>query len=237
MTHWRRLSWPFWGVAGALLMFAPVAHGQPKKAVQDSRVIVAKLWDCQVSKAAPKARALILGSLGYREQREQVAQLADGQCIIDIGYGGGTIAFPGDLALYGIAEALVRSDYSRPEELNFTGHPPLDHAMPDVSQRTSQWKMSEADFLKQRTASYVLDTWGECVVRRDTHNVHALLLTAPASAEERAALAALSPSFDACMQTGDVRLSLQVARGTLALNFYRLAGAPNGAKVAVLKVN
>jgi hypothetical protein len=69
--------------------------------------------------------------------------------------------------------------------------------------------------------------FGECAVRADPMNAHALIMSSPASAEETASFAALGEAFSDCLAKGSqFTATRSMLRGVLAISYYRLAHAP-----------
>jgi hypothetical protein len=69
--------------------------------------------------------------------------------------------------------------------------------------------------------------FGECAVRTDPANTHALLMTWPGSAEEKTAFGALAAALDSCVVQGaQFTATRSVMRGLIALGYYRVAHAP-----------
>ena len=72
-----------------------------------------------------------------------------------------------------------------------------------------------------------------CVVRTDPAAVAALLATAPASAEERAALGAITPRLGQCLRRGaHTRVNALEVRALVAFAAWRLAEANSGTSAA-----
>ncbi len=72
-----------------------------------------------------------------------------------------------------------------------------------------------------------LATIGECAVRANAAGAHALLQARLNSKEELQAMQALMPAFSTCIPNGrKVQFDLTTLRGTVAVNYYRLAFAP-----------
>ena len=69
--------------------------------------------------------------------------------------------------------------------------------------------------------------FGECAVRTDPANAHALIISEPSSAEETAYISALAAAFDNCLTKGaQFTASRSVLRGLIAISYYRIAHAP-----------
>jgi len=71
-----------------------------------------------------------------------------------------------------------------------------------------------------------ISRYGECVVRVNPAAVRALLLSRPETDEERTRFTALSTAFGTCLPEGQtLSFGKLPLRGTLAVNYYRLAMA------------
>ena len=83
-----------------------------------------------------------------------------------------------------------------------------------------------AEDRRQREVAIYLSYFGECVVRADPGNSKALLAASPDSRDEGIAIAALGKSLSGCLEAGrTLELNKTNLRGTVALNYYRLAKA------------
>lgn len=237
-------------VACALLVMGSIpAYAQEQSAFSASRTreTVKKYGECIVGRNAALSRGVILADIHRQSLSQQAPKLFDPDCLIGLSMGPERygVAFPGDTPLYAIAEALMRKDYATVGTWDFASRPPLDHRKPElvlaaVNKRRApvpEKPIDPAEIQASIDAFHILAQWGECVVRRDPTAVHTLLLAEPSSQDEQRAFEALKEPFGLCLGDGEVALSRQNARGTLAVNFYRLAGAPTGASVKTPKVN
>ncbi len=76
-------------------------------------------------------------------------------------------------------------------------------------------------------ANEAISILGECVVRANPSAAHSLLLTKIGSVLETRYLDAIQPAAGNCIEKGgSISLTKYSLRGTIALNFYRLAKAP-----------
>ena len=84
--------------------------------------------------------------------------------------------------------------------------------------------------------SDALSTVGECAVRANPQGAHSLLSARLNSNEESAAVQAMMPAFASCLPKGQqVRFNILSLRGTVAVNYYRLALAPKAAQPVAAK--
>lgn len=115
--------------------------------------------------------------------------------------GRGTLRFSSVLFAGGLAEGLLRR-------------------MGNAGQSLSPAASPATPFEARDETEYV----GLCVARTAPAEVRALLRTEPASPEERAAVAALSPALTACVRQGQtMRLNRPGLRAIVALATYRIA--------------
>lgn len=92
----------------------------------------------------------------------------------------------------------------------------------------ARWKQEDYDEAKVRDAALVwLAGFGECAVRTNPIGARALLGTKVNSDGELQALRSMIPAFSACLDEGrQLKTERAALRGTVALNYYRLAYAP-----------
>ncbi|MEO7542131.1 MAG: hypothetical protein ABIT04_00745 [Novosphingobium sp.] len=210
---------------------------------RNGRNLVGEFADCVVKVNAPLARGTILQNLspGQIARNRLARQLINDSCAARVNQGSGVnLSFGSDLFRYSIAEALVRKDYAVVRHFDFSSASSLNHCDPSPLNAASangtdaRSRAAQAAHFKATTAA-LLSRFGECVTRRSPDGVQKLLLSAPASAAENTAFAELAPFLGQCLTSGQVRLSREVVRGALGLNFYRLAGAPAGTEVTTLR--
>lgn len=141
---------------------------------------------------------------------------------------------------FALAEALLRRDYRKAGPPNPALAAPIDHpifaANASPPANWDRWPDAAArwpDYRDRARAYSVVSAFGDCVVRAGPAKTWALLQTKVASAEEKAALAALAPEMSSCVPAGaKIELSANNIRGTVALNYYRLSQAPRAAAAA-----
>lgn len=98
----------------------------------------------------------------------------------------------------------------------------LARASPNV--RNGSYEKAQKDY-DQAHSTRVLRDYAECVVRTNPAGSRDLLQTEPDSAGETAGFETLQPALEHCLQQGSVAFGRLIFRGTIALNFYRLAHA------------
>jgi hypothetical protein len=169
-----------------------------------------------------------------------------GDCLVaqrgirnDPGISSVKMSFEGDLYRYALADALVSKELASAPVPDFSAVAKLDHRMPGAEplrvsakgKRMSQRKYDAAmkDYGEAVAFSY-LSFYGECVVRNAPSDSRALLLTVPDSPEEKTRFDALRPAFAECLSAGtSLTFGRTTLRGTIAINYYRLARAAMGA--------
>ena len=145
------------------------------------------------------------------------------------------VRFTGDHFRYALADALVRRQLAALPAPALDAVPRLTHHEPTEPLRTdkkgkplSAKKYQQAlDNYKEAQAFAYLSRYGECVVRVNPAAARALLLTEPTSAAETAQFSAMSTALGNCLPEGQSLAFGKLAlRGTIAINYYRLAKAP-----------
>jgi hypothetical protein len=211
---------------------------------QISRKQMAEFAGCIVKKSPANIRGALIANakMGKLLSDKQLsADAVDCVGVVTRKYLVGALKMPGDTLPYALADALVRVDYPKSGFFDFAAKSPLDHPSPELTDpglagkgdlKAEQAKEDDEQIL----GFYYLSKFGECVVRAEPTKTHDLLLTPIASQEESAAFAAISDALGSCLPEGQVKFTRDHLRGTLALNFYRLAGAPAGAAVRHIKV-
>lgn len=202
------------------------------------RGIQARFGQCVIKKQYYAARQFVLTpDLEGADWRRLVGKVADGNCLIAAAEaaGGVEMKFPNDTMRYALADALVRRDHAGVAPLNLQHAAPL--IQPDFDETKflpkpgRKAKQRELDLLAQsrakRLALVYLAQFGECVVRANAASSHSLLMADPNSVGESSAFASLRPALANCLVTGQtLSFNKSTLRGTIAMNFYRLAQAP-----------
>lgn len=221
------------------LLLAPAA---PKSdfSVKDTRAIGYEYALCSIKRrqAQEQAREVILSNIDNRTLISKYPALASGDCLAQASrrpFSAIEMRFPGDSIRYGLADALFAKELAGTSPRDMSGAAPLQHAVvddskyqPELGRKLSKGKLEEAERAKAVAAgSASLSRFGECVVRRDAVNSHALLAAKPSSPEESKAFISLQPTFARCLTVGQTfKTNKMMMRGTLAVNYYRLAFAP-----------
>jgi hypothetical protein len=223
------------------LLLAFVIAGAVAAADSDSdyspieiRKVVDAYGKCIVAKQERRASEAIITNVNNRDLMREYPQLIDGGCLSAPVATVVQAKFAGDQFRYALADGLFRKELANAPVLNPAAIPPLYHPIPTppsrldkkgrpLSQRAYANAMKDYE---EHAAFSFLSEYGECVVRANPAAARALLMAQPASPEESAQFAALQPVFATCLDEGHtVALGKLGLRGTIAVNYYRLAAA------------
>jgi hypothetical protein len=136
---------------------------------------------------------------------------------------------------YALADALVRREFAAGsvpslKDAAALHHPEYDEAehAPRQGKKLRPTELKEMeDHRAQHMAATFLGKFGECVVRADTARSYSLLMSKATSSEEKAAFNSLMSNFSSCFPAGQkLAFGRSTLRGTIALNFYRMAHGP-----------
>ena len=185
--------------------------------------------------------AAIVAGLGSSEMLARFPQLLQESCVPGQLGDVVQVKFSEDQYRYAIADALVRRELAAVPPPALEDVAPLGHggpaAPPTIDGRARPMAGRALDaavrsYDKQRAANYMW-RYGECVVRVDPAAAKALLMTEPGSKEENARFSAMGTAFGTCLAEGkSLEFGKADLRGTVAVNYYRLAHAARMARVA-----
>jgi hypothetical protein len=206
---------------------------------EETRKIVSNYGDCIIESRRRRAQAsqAIIANADNNTLIKKYPDLLDGNCLPVSGFSQMQATFTGDEFRYAIADALVRAELANTSIPDLSKVPPLDHEDPggppasvDKNGKPLNPKAYQEllDNYHLAQAFTFLSRYGECVVRADPTAARALLLTQPGSVEESSRFAALQTALGSCLpiQPGQKLAMGKVAvRGTIAINYYRLAEA------------
>ncbi|WP_294120240.1 hypothetical protein [Sphingomonas sp.] len=208
-----------------------------------TRKVQAEYGECVVKKQPAAAREFVItpwfesGAL-----RRILPKVGDSWCLLTASASfGSEMRFPGDTMRYALADALVRREFAGASpSLKDAGpivQPVLDESeyAPRPGRKAKQSELKElAENRQKRVATIYVAHFGECVVRADPANSYALLMSDAETPKEDVALKGLMPAFDGCLAAGqDLSFNKSTLRGTIAMNYYRLAHAPRAASPQV----
>ena len=185
---------------------------------------------CVVRRNHADSVRLIADGVDNSVVMKKYPKLIDGDCLVKAANpkSGIGMQLPGDMLRYAIADALVARDLATSELTDLDRVAPLRHPvleptlMPEsISPEAKETKIA------LRKAEIFMSTFGECVVRADPQHALKLLRTKVATVEEAAALTPLAGAFGKCAPGGaSFKVNRTMMRGTIAVNYYRLAVAP-----------
>ena len=196
----------------------------------DVRSVAQQFATCVVKRHADIAETYVLDYSLWLEQAK-FQRLFDPGCVPTDGRGFRAISGKRQQMSFALAEALVRRRYPLPVTADVLKAAPLDHDLaparkpdkPPTAEQLVAWE-------QERMANEAISILGECVVRANPLAAHGLLLTKTASELESRYLAALQPTAGNCIEKGaSISLTKYSLRGTIALNYFRLAKAPRAA--------
>ena len=139
-----------------------------------------------------------------------------------------------DMFRAAVAEQLVLTEMKEPIA-SLADRAPLEHWMPEseaaLARRIAGASSNRAKTIQSEHESQKATVWlaiyGECVVRKDSLNARKGIVAKPESQAEASAIAGLKPSLGECLATGQtLNFTKDLLRGTIAVNYYRLAKAP-----------
>ncbi len=200
------------------------------------RAVEFRYGNCVVGKNAGAAKRFVLNSdLKPGVFDALLQKVGDPDCLDRAAdsLGGVEMRFPGDTMRYALANALVRKEFSRGAPLALQDAGPIEQPifveadyLPKPGKRASKAKELE-EARARRIRDIFLTQFGECVVRADSAKSRQLLVTEPDSDEEGKIFSALSAPFSQCLTEGrSLTFNKTTLRGTIAINYYRLAHAP-----------
>lgn len=197
------------------------------------RLVMADFARCVVARRPALASEAILLNVDNSTFMRRYGKLADGDCLLKAyqTFGGVQMALPGDLMRYALADALVAAELSGAVPTDFSVAAPLEHRQVDdapLDAKLKGRKLAEAEQASAKAQAWtIFSRFGECVVRTQQAKARALLTAKPASPEEGQAFAAITPDLGYCLAQGSqFAINRTNLRGTLALNYFRLAMAP-----------
>jgi hypothetical protein len=226
-------------LVGASVATSPAAAATDASTIKpdEARKVVLDYAACVVKRAHAKAAEVLLANADNAAILRDFHRLIDSYCV---GPGVASIKFDADQFRYALADALVASEFAGGGPADFSDRPPLAHfAEPTPAELASALAKAKSPKQRDRVLSNfhseeavaALSRYGECVVRVDPTDARSWILTKPGSPEEATRIDALRASFGACLKSGTVTFSKATLRGTVALNYYRLAHAPIQATV------
>ena len=225
-------------IAAAFLVFASSPASAQNSKAKHTRDIQARYGECVVERHTSSARRLVLDpALEGAAWRRTIPNVANGDCLVDVtkSITWVELTFPHDTLRYLLAEALVRRELWSEPVRSFARDAPLAQPkfneadyLPKQGQKLSKYQLQDMkEGLVKKRARVFLSEFGECVVRQNPERSFLLLKARPATSNEEGAFKALAPQLSNCLPAGQQLAVGKVAiRGTIAMNYYRLAQAP-----------
>ena len=224
-------------LVAAVLPTQPLLAAQPQSDLQatETRRLLHSYGACVVKRQEGRAAQAIIANVDNGELIRRYGSLIDGTCLPAKMGSMVQVRFQGDQYRYALADALVRKQFAATSAPALASVPRLQHRDPGAAParvnakgrpiREKQYQAALRDFEAEQAYSY-LSRYGECVVRVNPAAARDLLLTEPGTAQETERFAALRTAFGTCVRE-DQKLSLGklALRGTIAINYYRLARA------------
>jgi hypothetical protein len=218
---------------GTASLIAPdVVSGQDYKPTE-VRQLTRQYADCVVRSHHRRASEALLADVGNGEIFRRYDDLIDGGCLGSVA-GPVQAKFGGDTYRYALAEALVNADFAKAGPSDFSDRLPLAH-LPYPDRTELDAKLTKAKKDRQRKdlqdsfdkafGVAWMSRYGECIARRDPVGSRYWLLTKPEIPEELSRINALRPAFTECLEGGTLKFGRSALRGTVAINYYRLAMA------------
>lgn len=200
-------------ICAALLAAGP-SWAQVKAPAAEERLMMAKFADCAIAAEPRRAEAVVLDGLEAAESLDRNPTVVVGDCLPVDNQEVVTLSMRPTLIRYALAESLLRR-----APMPGLGDPqsiaPLEHGV------------ARGEGVESKRANIAISRFGECVVRVAPEQSASLLQTPIGSDAESAASEALKPAVSSCLMAGQtVVLPIELLRGTIALNYYRLAMAP-----------
>ena len=199
--------------------------------------------NCIVADQARRASEAVLGDVDDTRFLKRYPTFAEGGCV-DMRQGSwGYFSIRADSVRYSLADALVRKEFAGSVMPDFSSLPALNHGVipSKPAEVGANGKPVRKDLYEKALAGYrwqyasiLWSKIGECVVRENPNAAHSLLLSEPDSPAEHGQFERLKPALLKCLpESESMQLKEAALRGTIAVNFYRLAkSATNTMEVA-----
>ena len=222
-------------LSGLAAPASSTASPQSDYSIKETRRLAYDYAKCVVGHDSAAASEALLSDASNEEILTRYKGLIDGACLVRSTHAGAKMSFPGDLYRYALADALVSRELASSPVPDLSNVPALERrALPEKPAPLSA-NASKADRRRyekelkdygEAEAFRTLGALGECTVRLDAAGAKALLLTAPETAAEASSFGALGPTLAQCLPEGTrLELGKLALRGTIAVNYYRLAHA------------
>jgi hypothetical protein len=221
-------------------LFVPQYKETTNRNDDTARKVIDKFGQCAAKKHPSAAAAFVLELDPDEKRLRRLLMAADPEDCMAEAVGDSAdfeATFPGDTIRYAFADALVRREMAGSTVASFADIPRFPARLYDASRyEPKAGKVAskrELETLATRKAArqvaIFMSAFGECVARSNPLESHRLLMTVVASAEEAQQFAKLNATFAGCIP-GEKTISLNKTgiRGSIAMNYYRLAKAKAG---------
>jgi hypothetical protein len=229
------------GVLAVGMGLASASAKQPEYSEAQTRIVVRGYAKCVVKNERRMASEALLLDVDDERFHRHYKILIHPDCFGRQVYGAMSLGFRGDLLRYALADALVSAELAGLPAPDVASVPPLSRRSPGSppsqtlpngkKMRARDYEDAAVEYARKLSA-FLVGAYGECVVRADPAGALALLLTEPETPAEAVRLDAMGPALSHCLNKGQtLQFSKESLRGTIALNYYRLARAARGAQV------
>ena len=213
---------------------APAAAGQTSSDdLHKAQSDVQSYATCIVRFHKEDAKAALLENDDNVQLYSRHRNLIDPSCLPS----GVEFQFRGDHLRYALAEALILRDFKDRGPSDFADRAPLTQLrFPDAIRPDGSFEYAGISIPGSRAqdayntllAAAELSRYGECIVRAKPAEARLWALAEPDSSEEPSRIADLAATFDACLVPPGATLKIprETLRGSVALNYYRLAYEP-----------
>lgn len=218
-----------------LLLFGVATPALADRAKEDAhaRKVMHDYARCVVKAQPKRAAEAIIADVSNSVIMKHYSDLISSECMGQTG-GDVQMTFSGDMYRYALADALVNANFATKGENDFSNRLPLAHLRApsqteleaELAKASSKRKRAEIEQQYSKDAAVEwLSRYGECVVRADPVRSRLWLLTPPDGPEEMSRINDLRSSFSDCLSGGTLKFSRVNMRGTVAINYFRLANA------------
>ena len=202
----------------ALLAAPALAQEEPGYTAasrKDAERAMADFARCEVNSTAGRAAALAFGREVAGTPSTYAQRLIKSSCAPR----GTQMRFRPELFRMALFPALYTREYSKSAPADLSAAPASDYAREFDGTPGAE--------------TLTLRTFGDCVVRRDSANSRAVVLSKLYKPEEATAFTALQPAMAGCVPQGQqLRFSRTVLRGAVGEALYKLTVATGAAKAA-----
>ena len=239
------------GILAVLLgtAWATAAYADPSEAnqaeIDQIRRVSAAFGRCVVARATSAASQFVLSQGIRRAVNSDGNPLFDPDCLkAQPGDGVDMLSSTSLYFAYEFADALVRkrlasfNDDLKSAPLTAFEKIGTATVVAEAAPNESSSQLAkEQAIAAAMTRNSLVDLFGYCVVRADSKNAHALLMTDVTTTAEQAEFEALQPAMNGCLAKGQqIKSDMTSLRGTIAVAYYRLVAATNPRLVPGSKV-